>query len=315
MQTDMPRLGPRVSNRQTPHRAVAQLLLLTSIAAFHFPGHSGHAAQPKANAPFENSLGMKFVPVAGTSVLVSIFETRVKDFEAFASATGYKTERKMYTWIDKVGKQREGYDWREPGYAQGPNHPVGGVSWNDAQEFCRWLTQKEQSAGAIGRNQRYRLPTDQEWSATLGLTAETGTTPSEKDKKIKDVYPWGAPWPPRFGNYGDVNYALAPGDTHYKKEGSPLKDYNDGFQYSAPVGSFQPNAFGIYDLGGNVYEWVEDEYGGQGKTARNRVMRGGGFNSNGQAMLLSSNRITFDATDRSGNHGFRCVLEVVTPAK
>ena len=134
-------------------------------------------------------------------------------------------------------------------------------------------------------------------------------------KKIKDVYPWGAPWPPRFGNYGDVNYALAPGDTHYKKEGSPLKDYNDGFQYSAPVGSFQPNAFGIYDLGGNVYEWVEDEYGGQGKTARNRVMRGGGFNSNGQAMLLSSNRITFDATDRSGNHGFRCVLEVVTPAK
>ncbi|MBI4624081.1 MAG: SUMF1/EgtB/PvdO family nonheme iron enzyme, partial [Verrucomicrobia bacterium] len=174
-----------------------------------------------------------------------------------------------------------------------------------AQEFCRWLTQKERASGAIGPRQRYRLPTDREWSIAAGLPDESGATPAERDKKIKDVYPWGTQWPPppRAGNYGDSHW----------KDATELKAYDDGYQFSAPVGSYRPNAHGLYDLSGNIYEWCEDtEY----KAGDNqRVMRGAGFNSRTKAMLLSSNRIHFDAGDRSANHGFRCVLEFDLPAK
>ncbi len=247
--------------------------------------------------PYENSLGMKFVALPRRNVLISAYETRVQDFEAFAKATGIRTHGKLYTWINGEGKEYDGYSWRTPGFAQEPTHPVGGVSWKDAQEFCRWLTQKERAAGAIGPDQVYRLPRDEEWSIAVGLTNETGASPADKDSKSKGIYPWGTLWPPpsRAGNYGDRQW-YSPTD---------LKGYDDGYRFTAPVGSFEPNALGIYDLSGNVYEWCEDEYRpGENK----RVMRGAAFNSRAQGRLLSAERIYFEPENRAANHGFRCVL-------
>ena len=137
-------------------------------------------------------------------------------------------------------------------FKTGADYPVEQVSWDDAKEFCRRLT-----AGLPDKlkdQYTFRLPTDAEWSVAVGLPEESGATPKDKNAKIEDVYPWGTAWPPPSGA---GNYS------------SSLKV--DSFENSAPVGSFKPNQFGLYDLGGNVWEWCEDWYDSDQKY---RVLRG-----------------------------------------
>jgi eukaryotic-like serine/threonine-protein kinase len=76
--------------------------------------------------------------------------------------------------------------------------PVVGVNWNEAKKFCEWLTRREQGSGMLPHRRVYRLPTDAEWSAGLGLQGERGNNPKEKHCKIK-LYPWGKEWPPPKG--------------------------------------------------------------------------------------------------------------------
>lgn len=113
---------------------------------------------------------MKFVPVPGTNVLFSVWETRVQDYKVFAAET-----------------RRE---WSMPDFEQGPTHPAVNVSWEDAVAFCTWLSKKE--------GQMYRLPTDAEWSVAVGLGAESGETPEAKSNKAAG-YPWDTVWPPPRG--------------------------------------------------------------------------------------------------------------------
>jgi formylglycine-generating enzyme required for sulfatase activity len=216
-----------------------------------------------------NGLGMKFVPVG--RVHVCVFETRVADFDAFVKATRYDA----------------GKGWSSPGFSQYASHPVVNVNWRDAQEFCKWLTTKEQGEKIIG-NRRYRLLTDAEWSEAVGLRGESGATPTEKDGKVKGVFPWGNTWPPAVsaGNYPDsLSY--------------------DRFDKTAPAGSFKANAFGLHDLGGNAWEWCEDWSDGSQKT---RVLRGGSYLMNLPAALFSSYRRHMAPDERSNDVGFRVVL-------
>ena len=129
---------------------------------------------PKTDG-FVNSLGMKFVPVPGTKVLFSIWDTRVQDYRAYAQAN---------SGID-------GSWGKKPDFTQGEDHPVVYVSWSDAKEFCAWLSRKE--------GKTYRLPTDSEWSEAVGLKESRSGTPKEKDKQVEGVYPWGTSWPPPSG--------------------------------------------------------------------------------------------------------------------
>jgi formylglycine-generating enzyme required for sulfatase activity len=136
---------------------------------------------PKA---FTNTLGMEFVPVPGMEVAFCIWETRVKDYAAYAAANAGVDE-----------------SWKGFGFVfkQADTHPVVEVSWNDAQAFCEWLTKKEMAEGKIKVGQKYRLPTDAEWSVAVGLGQEKGNTPEEKSGGVKDVYPWGKELPPPVG--------------------------------------------------------------------------------------------------------------------
>jgi hypothetical protein len=124
--------------------------------------------------PWVNTLGMKFVPLVGTGVLFSACDTRVQDFEAFVTDTNYNATGGMWS-LGKDGWEQSGATWREPGFSQGPTHPVVGVSWNDAKKFCEWLTRREQAFGMLPGGRVYRLPTDAEWSAGVGLQGEKGT--------------------------------------------------------------------------------------------------------------------------------------------
>ena len=220
------------------------------------------------DAPYANSLGMKFVPVPGTNVLFSIWETREQDYAAFVRATGRS--------------------WRNA--SSGALHPAVNVTWEDAVAFCRWLTQEERQSGRLGPQESYRLPTDAEWSAAVGLSDEPGRTPEEKNEKVKNFYPWGDQWPPP-GGAGNYASRLAV----------------DSFNGTSPVGSFAANAHGLHDLGGNAWEWMQDEW--RPGVDSVRVLRGASFGDDAQRNLLASRRAEFARSNVYPYAGFRVVLE------
>jgi eukaryotic-like serine/threonine-protein kinase len=223
---------------------------------------------PAPGQPFTNSLGMKFVPLG--DVRISIWETRVQDYQAFCNATNRRYE--------------------PADFAQGPNHPVVKVNWFDAMAFCKWLSATERDENVIEDRQSYRLPTDKEWSLAVGLQNEAGSTPQARDGKIKNEFPWGKQWPPpaNAGNYGIP-----------QKRGATV-----------PVGTFKATSSGLYDLGGNVWEWCADTYkGGSSGTGRDwGVLRGGSWATTNRLEMQSSYRNVIDRNDRDVIYGFRCVL-------
>ena len=227
--------------------------------------------------PWDNSLGMRLAPVGDFHICV--WETRVKDWDAFCRATGRASVA--------------------PDFAQSGTDPVVKVNWRDAMEFCDWLTQEERRQHLIDENESYRLPTDQEWSLAAGLADEIGATPEERDGKLKGVYPWGKQWPPPAGagNLAD--------QTNARRRGPIIEGYSDGFAATAPAGSFKPNALGLYDLSGNVWEWCADLYK---PGSRWGVLRGGSWANSNRTELLSSYRNVVDRNERDVIYGFRCVL-------
>ena len=96
---------------------------------------------------------MKFVPVAGTQVLFSVWDTRVQDFETFVKSTA-TMRREACTPLVRMGGSSAERHGRSRVLARDANHPVVGVSWNDAEEFCKWLTKREQSCGRSASKQR-----------------------------------------------------------------------------------------------------------------------------------------------------------------
>jgi formylglycine-generating enzyme required for sulfatase activity len=243
------------------------------------------AAEPElpvaaaAGPGYVNSLGMKFAPVG--DVLFCIWQTRVKDFEAFAKATGLKS-----------------LDWKDPGFKQGSDHPVVRVTWQEANLFCKWLTARERKDGRLASNQEYRLPTDLEWSRAVGLPEETGKTPESRDMSVPDVYPWGTQWPPPAGA----------GNYTGEETGSDvaIRGYNDGFPWTSPVGQFPANQFGLYDMGGNVWQWCQDTWSNESKA---KVLRGASwYNGALKLSLLSSCRVHAAPDGSTDNYGFRVVI-------
>ncbi len=234
-----------------------------------------------------NSLGMKLVPVPGTDVLFCIHETRYKDYAAYARETPDADGHWKNQKIDGVAPEGDAGD-----------HPVFEVSWDEARAFCRWLSQKE--------GKTYRLPKDREWSFAVGIGEQeewtADTTPKTVFKPQKN-YPWEGAWPPPpgAGNYRD--------ETRRKKVPRPdakyVDGYDDGYAITAPVMSFRPNKLGLYDMGGNVWEWIEDAYD---TTPGDPIARGGSWSNPDPWFTRSSFRLQKPATLRDPSYGFRIVL-------
>lgn len=265
-----------------------------------------HPAQTGIKLPGyaqENSLGMKFRPVPGTKVLFSQWETRVQDFKQFVDETGRKTTTNVNSLASDGWKPR-GATWNNPGFEQDPEHPVVCVSWEDAQAFCAWLTKKERAAGKISDTQKYRLPTDAEWSIAAGLPAETGATPADKNNKLAGVYAWGTEWPVPVGSGNYAGHEVA--DADWPSNWAPLENYGDGYARTAPVGSFAANVLGLYDIGGNVTEICEDTFA----KGPNRVGRDAPYAYNTPELLNATARTELHPTFGGSFLGFRVVLEL-----
>jgi formylglycine-generating enzyme required for sulfatase activity len=213
------------------------------------------------------------------------YAVTVGQFRRFVEARGYRTEAETgggcYYWTGSEWKQDPDKSWRNPRFPQTDNHPVVGVSWNDAMLYVDWLS--EQSG------QQYRLPTEAEWE--YACRAGTATP-----------FCFGETISTDQANY-DGNYVYGKG-----RKGS----YR---QQTVEVGQFPANAWGLHDLHGNVWEWTaseyDEKYGGaelHGVSDRNagglRVLRGGSWDDEPR-WLRSAARSCTNPQVRNDTWGFR----------
>ena len=131
----------------------------------------------------------------------------------------------------------------------------------------------------------------------IGDREQATVSPEDKDAKIANVYPWGSAWPPPdgAGNYSGQENAA------FKK----IAGYRDQHPFTAPVGSYTANRYGLHDLGGNVWERCEDQWS---PGSASRVLRGGSWFDYYRDRLLSSYRSRNPPDARNGDFGFRVVL-------
>lgn len=240
--------------------------------------------------PWENGIGMRFSPLE-QDLLVSVWETRIRDYQRFGNDSDRTAPHAAY-------------------FPQGADHPVVNVSRDDAQAFCAWLTERERKDERIALTHVYRLPTDLEWSMMAGLREEEGISPGWRDARKQRVYPWGTAWPPvgKVGNFADMT-ADGAGSVPSDRI---IPGYGDGFAFTAPVGSFPANAYGLFDLSGNVQEWVEDDYSKLGKNQLG-VLRGGCWITGHAENLLAGSRNAVPPDFQDAIYGFRVVLAKVSP--
>jgi formylglycine-generating enzyme required for sulfatase activity len=200
---------------------------------------------------------------------VATHETTRAQFAAFVHATGHDAARGCHADFGSARAEfqmNETKTWQEPGFVQSDDDPVVCVSWDDARTYAAWLAAK------IGK--AYRLPTEAEWE----YFARAGSAAARHwgDDRAATC---------RFANGTDATAMRQFGWTDAERA-SPC---DDGFAHTAPVGSFAPNAFGLHDVLGNAWEWVEDcfvpNYVGAPSDGRaritadcpQRVFRGGGW--------------------------------------
>ncbi|MCU0795272.1 MAG: bifunctional serine/threonine-protein kinase/formylglycine-generating enzyme family protein [Akkermansiaceae bacterium] len=246
---------------------------------------------------WENSLGMRLVPM-GKDWMASAWETRRQDFRAYADATGSPMPASPL-WDAEAGG--------------GPpiNHPITGLSREECEAFCRWLTEKERAEERLNRTLEYRLPTDWEWSYMAGVTETVGLSPARRDQSKERIFPWGLAWPPPqgSGNFADMNAGLA--------ADRRIENYLDDFAVTAPVGSFTPTADGLFDLAGNAQEWVSDDYSRSSKSPLDEepspvlpygVLRGGDWRAFEENDLYIGARNPQPPTADDISYGFRVVL-------
>jgi formylglycine-generating enzyme required for sulfatase activity len=234
---------------------------------------------------------MKFEPL-GSDLMVSVWETRVKDYAIFCNKAKYQHPR-------------------QPGFAQTPDHPVIYVSRDDANAFCEWLTERDRLEERIAQSHRYRLPTDIEWSRMVGLDFEFGDRPGQRDANKQTIYSWGTEWPPpnAHANYADESAASLLGISADRT----ISDYSDGFPRTSPSGSYPPNSLGLQDLSGNAHEWVSDDMSTIGQNSLG-ILRGGGWNTYLKENLLIGWRNPVPSTYQGSANGFRIVLSRAEPS-
>ncbi len=189
------------------------------------------------------------------------------------------------------GKKKSGYSYLNPGYSQTDTHPVTCVNWNDVKSYVKWLSK------TTGKT--YRLLSEAEWEYVARGGTSTRYSFGDNSSDLCD-----------YGNGADKS-------TDYSWRNTSC---NDGFGIqTSSVGSFKPNPLGLYDVHGNVWEWVEDCWHKNYKGAPNdgrawltedggdcstRVLRGGSW-VNGPRLLRSANRLRYDTSSRYNDVGFR----------
>jgi formylglycine-generating enzyme required for sulfatase activity len=254
---------------------------------------------------FEDQYPLHHVRISQPFYL-GVCEVNVGQFRAFVNDTGYKTE------AEADGKGSWAYDasspklkpgqrwlrkpeltWRSPGLPQTEEHPVVHVSWNDCKAFCDWLSRKERRV--------YRLPTEAEWEYACRSGTTTRFSTGDALESLDG-----------YANVADRSAARRFPDW-------PVAGFDDGYVFTAPVGTFRASAFGLHDMHGNVWEWCADwyaaDYYSKSSTSdpinttpgkhRDRVIRGGGWDYYAGGRCQSACRAAHTPSSRYDYLGFR----------
>ncbi|HKT74239.1 MAG TPA: bifunctional serine/threonine-protein kinase/formylglycine-generating enzyme family protein [Steroidobacteraceae bacterium] len=224
---------------------------------------------------------------------IGVYEITVGEFREFVDTT----QRKMpgCTVYDGTWHRQPALSWSNVGYPQTANHPVACVSWGDAAAYAQWLSGKT--------GQHYRLASASEWEYAARARAP-------------DDRPWG------LDTQSACRHANVADETAVRRyPGWTVHPCSDGYVYSAPVGSFAPNAFGLYDMLGNVFEWVQDCWRPDYQNAptdgsavttgdcTQHDLRGGSWFTAPSAVGAAA-RNRFEESYRSSSVGFRVVREI-----
>jgi formylglycine-generating enzyme required for sulfatase activity len=223
------------------------------------------------------------------------------EFAAFVHETGHDPKGCLVFARSKLDQNNQKWEenpqrsWRNTGYVQDDKHPVVCVSFDDAQAYVEWLSKKT--------GKTYRLPSEAEWE--YAARAGSTTTRFWGDGREEAC---------QYANVGDIYGANRL--KWDKQDKNRVFQCNDGFAYTSPVGSYKPNAFGLYDMLGNVYQWTQDcvHDGYQGAPADGsawtdgkcdgRAQRGGSW-SNGPWGTRSAGRNGGPPKFRNLDVGFR----------
>jgi formylglycine-generating enzyme required for sulfatase activity len=238
----------------------------------------------------------------GRPFAIGRYEVTRRQYEAFLHATQHPVggncvtdRRHPGTWAPDPAT-----NFYDPGFPQTGDHPAACVSWNDAKAYIAWLNAR--TGGG------YRLLTEAEWQ----YAARAGST---------TAYPWG---PSIHDGCTHINgydlTILAKKGNLYKGEAVPYANCSDSYVNTSPVGSYAPNAFGIYDMIGNVADWTDDcrtltfdQMRGDGTEAagdcRRRMVLGGSWGTQPR-QLRSAERISYEPTAVDDSIGIRVAKDL-----
>ncbi len=226
---------------------------------------------------------------------VGVYEVTKEQYGRFVDDAGHDGGSACRTHESGEWDARTGRSWTNPGFRQGRQEPAVCVSWNDAQAYVKWLSGKT--------GEKYRLPTEAEWEYVARGTSETRFSYGDDPDYTRTC---------GYGNMADQV-----GADHYRWAG--VAPCRDGYVHTAPVGSFSRNAFGLHDVHGNVWEWVQDWYGSYPSgaatdprgpaTGSDRVLRGGSW-GDGPRYGRSAYRFRLSPGDRNSVLGFRVLRTI-----
>jgi formylglycine-generating enzyme required for sulfatase activity len=221
------------------------------------------------------------------------------EFAQFVHETGHNPQGCLLFAKGKWELDRH-RSWQNPGYVQDDKHPVVCVSFDDAQDYVKWLSKKT--------GKTYHLPSEAEWE----YAARAGSTTTRFWGNGRDEAC-------QYANVGDIYGANRL--KWNKTDKNRVFQCNDGFAYTSPVGSYKPNAFGLYDMLGNVYQWTHDcvhaSYRGAptdgsawiDAKCKGRAQRGGSW-SNGPWATRTASRGGSPPNFRNIDVGFRVARSV-----
>ena len=261
------------------------------------PAGSYLMGSPSTEVGRDDDEGPVHQVVIGEPFAVGVKEVTRGEYMRFVRVTGHSAGDSCWTYEDGEWKDRGGRNWEDPGFGQTDGHPAVCVNWEDAKGYVEWLSRET--------GDEYRLLSEAEWE----YVARGGSGRARY---------WGEDGQCGYANGADR--ALKGRYSDWKWE---VASCNDGHVHTAPVGSFASNGFGLYDVLGNVWEWVEDcwkeSYAGAPSDGRawesgncgRRVLRGGSWDD--VPWYLRSASRGRDATgNRYDDFGFR-VARTLTP--